>query len=67
MHRKLTGKQEETKMTEMEKQGAQNGCFNMAKDEGIEACRKYRSRLEAQGLRTYLEYFTGDIFIVKTV
>ncbi len=54
-------------MTEMEKQGAQNGCFNMAKDEGIEACREYRARLEAQGFRTYLEYFTGDLFIVKTV
>ena len=53
-------------MTEMEKEGAKNGCFNMAKDEGITACREYRARLEAQGFRTSLKYFTGDLWIVKT-
>lgn len=51
-------------MTEMEKEGAKNGCFNMAKDEGIAACREYRARLEAQGYDTWLEYRWGDIFAV---
>jgi len=52
-------------MTEMERQGAKNGCFNMAKDEGIEACREYRANLKAQGFKTWLEHFTGDLFIVR--
>ena len=52
-------------MTKMEKDGATRGCFNMAKEDGIAACREYRAKLEAQGLRTRLEYFTGDLYIVK--
>lgn len=52
-------------MTKMEIEGIKNGAFNMAKEEGIEACRAYRATLEAEGKRTWLEHFTGDIFTVK--
>lgn len=52
-------------MTAFEIEGAKNGCFNMAKDEGIEACREYRKKLEEQGYKTYLDYFTGDLFTVR--
>lgn len=52
-------------MTEMEREGAKNGCFNMAKDEGIAACREYRKALEAQGFSTKMVYFTGDLWIVR--
>lgn len=52
-------------MTEMERAGAERGCFNMAKEDGIAACREYRAQLEAQGFKTQLEYFTGDLYIVK--
>lgn len=52
-------------MTTMEREGMKNGIFNMAKDEGIEACRKYRADLEAQGYRTWLEHFTNDLFKVR--
>lgn len=52
-------------MTEMEKNGAKRGCFNMAKEDGIAACRGYRAQLEAQGLKTWLSYFTGDLYIVE--
>ena len=50
-------------MTKMEKDGATRGCFNMAKEDGIAACREYRAQLEAQGIKTSLKYFTGDLFI----
>ena len=49
----------------MELEGMDHVAFNMAKDEGIEACRAYRARLEAQGMITWLQYMTGDIFIVR--
>lgn len=52
-------------MTEMEKEGAKHGCFNMEKEDGIAACREYRAQLEAQGHETWLSYFTGNLFIVK--
>lgn len=52
-------------MTKMELQGSENGCFPMDKDTGIEACRKYRADLEAKGYRTWLEWFAGDLFIVR--
>ena len=52
-------------MTKMEIEGAKNGCFNMAKEDGIEACRRYRAELEANGYRTELRHFSGDLFIVK--
>ena len=53
-------------MTKMEIEGMKNGCFNMAKDEGIRACREYRESLEALGYKTWLEHFTGDLFGVKS-
>ena len=52
-------------MTEMEKAGAERGCFPMSKEDGIAACREYRARLEAQGFRTWLKYFSGDLYIVE--
>lgn len=52
-------------MTKMEREGAQRGAFNMAKEDGIAACRAYRAALEAQGFTTWLAHFSGDIFIVK--
>lgn len=52
-------------MTKMEREGAQRGAFNMSKEDGIAACEAYRAALEAQGFKTWLEHFTGDIFIVK--
>ncbi len=54
-----------TVFSTMELEGMDHGAFNMAKDEGIEACRAYRARLEAQGMITWLQYMTGDIFIVR--
>lgn len=52
-------------MTEMEREGAKRGTFNMAKEDGIEACRAHRAALEADGKNTWLEHFTGDLFTVK--
>lgn len=52
-------------MTTMEIAGMKNGIFNMAKDESINACREYRANLEAQGYKTWLEYFANDLFKVK--
>lgn len=52
-------------MTQMEREGAKNGCFNMAKEDGVNSCREYRKELEANGYRTWLTYFTGDLFKVE--
>ena len=53
-------------MTKMEIEGMKNGCFNMAKDEGIRACREYRAHLESFGYKTWLEHLFGDLFSVKS-
>lgn len=52
-------------MTEMEREGAKHGTFNMAKEDGIEACKAYRAALEAEGKITWLKHFAGDNFTVK--
>lgn len=52
-------------MTRMERETAKNRCFNMAKEDGVNSCREYRKELEAKGYRTWLTYFTGDLFIVE--
>ena len=54
-------------MTRMEIEGAKNGCFNMAKAEGVQACKEYRGHLKEQGVKTYLEHFVDDLFIVRQV
>ena len=53
-------------MRQFEIEGMKHGCFNMAKDESIKACREYRENLENQGYVTWLEWFAGDLFMVKT-
>lgn len=53
-------------LTQFEIEGMKHGCFNMAKDESIKACREYRENLESQGYVTWLEWFAVDLFIVKT-
>lgn len=53
------------RITSMELEGMKNGAFNMAKEECIAACREQRAALEAAGYATWLEYFTGDIFILR--
>ena len=52
-------------MTSMEIEGAKHGAFSMDKEEGREACREYRAKLEAQGKRTWLDHFAADIYIVR--
>lgn len=52
-------------MTKMELEGMKNGCFNMAKDDGVAACRAYRAALREQGNITWLEHFAGDLYIVR--
>ena len=54
-------------LTKMEIEGMKRGAFPMDKDEGIKACREYRSKLAAQGKKTRLEYFSGSIYIVKVI
>lgn len=52
-------------LSKMELEGMKNGCFPMDKDAGIEACKKYREALEAQGYRTWLKWFTGSLYTVE--
>ena len=52
-------------MSTMEYEGMKNGCFNMAKEDGISACRAYRTNLEKQGYVTSLVWFANDLFIVE--
>lgn len=49
-----------------ELEGMKNGAFPMDKEYGVGACKSYRANLEAQGYRTWLEHFAGDIFVVKS-
>ena len=54
-------------LTAFELEGMVYGCFNMAKDEGIQACKEYREELEKQGYKTKLSYFSGDLFYVEVI
>lgn len=54
-------------LSKMELEGMKNGTFPMDKEEGIEACRKYREALEAKGVKTYLEYCQCGLFHVVEV
>lgn len=54
-------------LTKFELEGMAHGAFPMDKDEGVAACRAYRAGLEAQGLRTYLDWLFGGIYVVKVV
>lgn len=56
-----------TTLTPFELEGMAHGCFNMAKDESIQACREYREDLEKQGYKTKLVYFSGDLFRVEVI
>lgn len=56
-----------TTLTPFELEGMAHGCFNMAKDEGIQACREYREDLERQGYKTKLVHFAGDLFRVEVI
>jgi hypothetical protein len=53
-------------ITKMEQEGMKKGAFPMDKDEGIKSCREYRAALEAEGKKTWLEYFAGNIYIVRS-
>lgn len=53
-------------LTKMEIEGMKHGAFPMDKLEGIQACREYRMKLEAEGKETWLEHFANGIYIAKS-
>ena len=56
------------KLTEMEIEAMKHAVFNMAKEDGIKACRQYRESLKSnEGFKTELRYETGDLWSVHII